>query len=59
LGSLAMWAGSIELLGHLGQQQGRQIMLRVMQLLCALCVVAGLVQLARGFGILPDVRWPG
>jgi uncharacterized membrane protein (UPF0136 family) len=51
LGSLAMWAGAIELLGHLGQKQGRRIMLWVMQLLCALCIVAGIVQLARAFGV--------
>jgi chromate transporter len=51
LGSLAMWGGSIELLGHLGQNQGRQIMLWVMQLLCALCILAGIVQLGRGLGI--------
>src|SRR5262249_3658747 len=44
LGSLVMWAAAIELLAHLGQKQGRQIMLRVMQLLCALCIVAGIVQ---------------
>jgi len=50
LGSLAMWAAAIELLAHLGQKQGRQIMLRVMQLLCALCIIAGIVQLARAFG---------
>ena len=50
LGSLTMWAAAIELLAHLGQKQGRQIMLRVMQLLCALCIIAGIVQLARAFG---------
>jgi chromate transporter len=55
LGSLAMWAGSIELLCRLGQQQGRQIMLRVMQLLCVLCVIAGIVQLSRGLGIFAHI----
>jgi chromate transporter len=55
LGSLAMWAGSIELLAHLGQKQGRQIMLRVMQLLCALCILAGIVQLGRAFDIFAGI----
>jgi chromate transport protein ChrA len=52
LGSLAMWAGAIELLCRLGQNQGRQIMRRVMQLLCVLCVVAGIAQLVRWFNEL-------
>ena len=56
LGSLAMWAGAIELLCRLGQSQGRQIMLRVMQLLCVLCVVAGIVQVGRGLDAFANVR---
>jgi chromate transporter len=55
IGSLVTWFSTIELLCRLGEKQGRQVMLRVMQALCVLCVAAGLVQLGRGlnlFGIL-------
>jgi chromate transport protein ChrA len=55
IGSLVTWFSAIELLCRLGEKQGRQVMLRVMQALCVLCVAAGLVQLGRGlnlFGIL-------
>jgi hypothetical protein len=55
IGSLVTWFSTIELLCRLGEKQGRQIMLRVMQALCVLCIAAGLVQLGRGlnlFGIL-------
>jgi chromate transport protein ChrA len=47
IGTAVTWFSTIELLCHLGEKQGRQIMLRVMQGLCALCIVVGLVQLAR------------
>jgi chromate transporter len=47
IGSFATWFTTIELLCHLGEKQGRQIMLRVMQGLCVLCIAAGLVQLGR------------
>jgi hypothetical protein len=40
------------LLCHLGEKQGRQIMLRVMQSLCVLCIAAGVVQLARAANLL-------
>jgi chromate transport protein ChrA len=55
IGSLVTWFSTIELLCRLGEKPGRQVMLRVMQALCVLCVAAGLVQLGRGlnlFGIL-------
>jgi chromate transporter len=54
LGTAVTWFSTIELLCHLGEKQGRQIMLRVMQSLCVLCIAAGFVQLARAsnvFGI--------
>jgi hypothetical protein len=47
IGTFATWFITIELLCHLGEKQGRQIMLRVMQALCVLCIAAGLVQLGR------------
>jgi chromate transporter len=54
IGTLATWFGTIELLCRLGESQGRQIMLRVMQGLSVLCIAAGFIQLARAanlFGI--------
>jgi hypothetical protein len=57
LGSLVMWTGAIELLCRLGQTQGRQIMLRVMQLLCVLCIVAGVVQVVRGLNAFANFRF--
>jgi chromate transporter len=51
VGSLITWFGTIELLCRLGEKQGRQIMLRVMQALCVLCIAAGLVQLGRGLNL--------
>jgi chromate transport protein ChrA len=47
IGTSATWFSTIELLCRLGEKQGRQIMLRVMQSLCVLCIAAGLVQLGR------------
>jgi len=47
VGTATTWFSTIELLCHLGEKQGRQIMLRVMQSLCVLCIAAGLVQLGR------------
>jgi hypothetical protein len=47
VGTSATWFSTIELLCRLGEKQGRQIMLRVMQSLSVLCIAAGLVQLAR------------
>lgn len=47
VGSAVTWFSTIELLCHLGEKQGRQIMLRVMQALCVLCIAAGFIQLAR------------
>jgi chromate transporter len=47
LGSLATWTGSIELMCRLGESTGRRVMRRVMQLLCILCIVAGIAQLGR------------
>jgi len=47
VGTATTWFSTIELLCHLGEKQGRQIMLRVMQALCVLCIAAGLVQLGR------------
>jgi chromate transport protein ChrA len=47
VGTATTWFSTIELLCHLGEKQGRQIMLRVMQALCVLCFAAGLVQLGR------------
>lgn len=47
IGTFATWFSTIELLCRLGEKQGRQIMLRVMQSLCVLCIAAGLVQLGR------------
>ena len=54
IGTAVTWFSTIELLCHLGEKQGRQIMLRVMQGLCVLCITAGFIQLARAanlFGI--------
>jgi chromate transporter len=47
IGSALTWFSTIELLCHLGEKQGRQIMLRVMQGLCVLCIAVGFIQLAR------------
>jgi hypothetical protein len=47
IGTAVTWFSTIELLCHLGEKQGRQIMLRVMQALCVLCIAAGFIQLAR------------
>jgi chromate transporter len=47
VGTATTWFSTIELLCHLGEKQGRQIMLRVMQSLCMLCIAAGFVQLGR------------
>jgi len=47
-----MWFSAIELLYRLGESQGRRIMRHVMQALCVVCIMAGLVQLARGLGLL-------
>jgi chromate transport protein ChrA len=52
LGTLTMWFSAIELLYRLGESQGRRIMRHVMQALCVMCMVAGLVQLGRGLGLL-------
>ena len=52
LGTLTMWFSAIELLYRLGESQGRRIMRHVMQALCVVCIMAGLVQLARGLGLL-------
>jgi hypothetical protein len=52
IGTGLTWFSTIELLCHLGEKQGRQIMLRVMQSLCVLCIAAGLVQLARAAHLL-------
>ena len=52
LGTLTTWFSAIELLYRLGESQGRRIMRHVMQALCVMCVVAGLVQLGRGLGLL-------
>lgn len=51
IGSFTTWFGSIELLCRLGESRGRQIMLRVMQIVCIFCIAAGLAQLARGFDL--------
>ena len=51
MGSAITWFGTIELLCHLGEKQGRQIMLRVMQGLSVLCIAAGFVQLARAMNL--------
>jgi hypothetical protein len=52
IGTALTWFSTIELLCHLGEKQGRQIMLRVMQSLCVLCIAAGFVQLARAANLL-------
>jgi chromate transporter len=52
IGTALTWFSTIELLCHLGEKQGRQIMLRVMQSLCVLCIAAGVVQLARAANLL-------
>jgi len=52
IGTGLTWFSTIELLCHLGEKQGRQIMLRVMQSLCVLCIAAGFVQLARAANLL-------
>ena len=52
VGTALTWFSTIELLCHLGEKQGRQIMLRVMQSLCVLCIAAGFVQLARAANLL-------
>ncbi len=52
LGTLTTWFSAIELLYRLGESQGRRIMRYVMQALCVMCIVAGLVQLSRGLGLL-------
>jgi hypothetical protein len=52
IGTGLTWFSTIELLCHLGEKQGRQIMLRVMQSLCVLCIAAGLIQLARAAHLL-------
>jgi hypothetical protein len=52
IGTGLTWFSTIELLCHLGEKQGRQIMLRVMQSLCVLCIVVGVVQLARAANLL-------
>ena len=52
VGTFVTWFSTIELLCHLGEKQGRQIMLRVMQSLCGLCIAAGVVQLARAANLL-------
>jgi chromate transporter len=52
IGTAVTWFSTIELLCHLGEKQGRQIMLRVMQSLCVLCIAAGFVQLARAANLL-------
>jgi chromate transporter len=52
IGTALTWFSTIELLCHLGEKQGRQIMLRVMQSLCLLCIAAGFVQLARAANLL-------
>jgi hypothetical protein len=52
IGTGLTWFSTIELLCHLGEKQGRQIMLRVMQSLCVLCIAAGLVQLVRAAHLL-------
>jgi chromate transporter len=52
VGTALTWFSTIELLCHLGEKQGRQIMLRVMQSLCVLCIAAGVVQLARAANLL-------
>ena len=41
-------AGTIELLCRLGEKRGRQVIFRLMQIMCVLCIAAGFVQLARG-----------
>jgi len=51
IGSAITWFGTIELLCHLGEKQGRQIMLRVMQGLSVLCIAAGFVQLVRAMNL--------
>lgn len=51
MGSAITWFGTIELLCHLGEKQGRQIMLRVMQGLSVLCIAAGFVQLVRAMNL--------
>jgi chromate transporter len=51
-GTAITWFGTIELLCHLGEKQGRQIMLRVMQGLSVLCIAAGVIQLARAANLL-------
>ncbi len=52
MGTAITWFGTIELLCHLGEKQGRQIMLRVMQGLSVLCIAAGFIQLARAANLL-------
>ena len=52
IGTALTWFSTIELLCRLGEKQGRQIMLRVMQSLCLLCIAAGFVQLARAANLL-------
>lgn len=52
IGTALTWFSTIELLCRLGEKQGRQIMLRVMQSLCLLCIAAGFVQLARATNLL-------
>ena len=52
MGTALTWFSTIELLCRLGEKQGRQIMLRVMQSLCVLCIAAGFVQLARAANLL-------
>ena len=52
IGTFTTWFSAIELLYRLGEKQGRRIMRHVMQALCALCIAGGLVQLARGLGLL-------
>jgi chromate transporter len=51
VGSFTTWFSSIELLCRLGENRGRQIMLRVMQIVCIFCIAAGCAQLARGFNL--------
>jgi hypothetical protein len=52
IGTFTTWFSAIELLYRLGERQGRRIMRHVMQALCALCIAAGLVQLARGLSLV-------
>jgi len=52
MGTAITWFGTIELLCHLGEKQGRQIMLRVMQGLSVLCIAAGFIQLARAANLV-------